>query len=79
MLPIINEAYETKNETNRSQLVLFLISASILSLFLLGALILLFKQMKKLAKAQENLSLANAQMSLLNKELNVGEGVQVFN
>lgn len=70
MLPIINEAYETKNETNRSQLVLFLISASILSLFLLGALILLFKQMKKLAKAQENLSLANAQMSLLNKELN---------
>ncbi|WP_348812129.1 DUF6377 domain-containing protein [Flavobacterium maritimum] len=69
MLPIINEAYEHKNETNRTQLVVFLISVSILSLFLIGVLILLFKQMKKLANAQKTISLANSKLSVLNKEL----------
>lgn len=69
MLPIINEAYEHKNETNRTQLIVFLISASILSLFLLAVLILLFKQMKKLAKAQKTISSANTKLSELNKEL----------
>ncbi|TRX02010.1 DUF6377 domain-containing protein [Flavobacterium gawalongense] len=70
MLPIINEAYENKNETNRTQLIIFLICASILSLFLLVVLVLLFKQMKKLANAQKEISLANTKLSVLNKELN---------
>ena len=70
MLPIINEAYQKQNETNRIQLILFLISASILSLFLLAVLILLFKQMKKLSKAKQDLSLANSKLSELNQELN---------
>lgn len=71
MLPIINEAYQKQNETNRFQLVLFLISASILSVFLLAVLFLLFKQMKKLSKAKQDLSLANNKLSELNTELNV--------
>jgi hypothetical protein len=70
MLPIINEAYQKQNETNRFQLVLFLISASILSVFLLAVLFLLFKQMKKLSKAKQDLSLANSKLSELNQELN---------
>ncbi|MFV8324699.1 DUF6377 domain-containing protein [Flavobacterium sp. ZS1P14] len=70
MLPIINEAYQNKNEANRMQLIVFLICASILSLFLLVVLILLFKQMKKLANAQKEISLANTRLSVLNKELN---------
>ncbi|WP_282727681.1 DUF6377 domain-containing protein [Flavobacterium yafengii] len=70
MLPIINEAYQKQNETNRFQLVLFLISASILSMFLLAVLFLLFKQMKKLSKAKQDLSLANSKLSELNTELN---------
>ncbi|WP_035669112.1 DUF6377 domain-containing protein [Flavobacterium sp. 83] len=70
MLPIINEAYQKQNETNRFQLVLFLISASILSAFLLVLLFLLFKQMKKLSKAKQDLSLANSKLSELNTELN---------
>ncbi|MGO4905454.1 DUF6377 domain-containing protein [Flavobacterium sp. W20_MBD1_R3] len=69
MLPIINEAYQKQNETNRFQLVLFLISASILSVFLLAVLFLLFKQMKKLSKAKQDLSLANSKLSGLNTEL----------
>ena len=70
MLPIINEAYQKQNETNRFQLVLFLISSSILSVFLLAVLFLLFKQMKKVSKAKQDLSLANSKLSELNTELN---------
>ncbi|MFV8465864.1 DUF6377 domain-containing protein [Flavobacterium sp. LB1P62] len=70
MMPIINEAYQKQNETNRLQLILFLISASILSVFLLVLLFLLFKQMKKLSKAKQDLSLANTKLSELNTELN---------
>ncbi|MFV8324665.1 DUF6377 domain-containing protein [Flavobacterium sp. ZS1P14] len=70
MMPIINEAYQKQNETNRLQLIVFLLSASILSLFLLVVLSLLFKQMKKLSRAKKDLSLANIQLSELNKELN---------
>jgi hypothetical protein len=70
MLPIINEAYQKQNDTNRKQLIVFLISASILSLFLMVVLFLLFKQMKKLSKAKKEISLANNQFLELNKELN---------
>jgi Tfp pilus assembly protein PilN len=70
MLPIINEAYQNKNETNRRQLVVFLISVSTLSLFLLGVLVFLFKQMKKLRNAQKAIGLANSKLSELNNELN---------
>jgi hypothetical protein len=70
MMPIINEAYQKQNETNRLQLILFLISASILSVFLLVVLFLLFKQMKKLSNAKQDLSSANIKLSELNKELN---------
>ena len=69
MMPIINEAYQKQNDTNRKQLTTFLICASILSLFLMGALFLLFKQMKKLSKAKYEISLANKQFVVLNEEL----------
>jgi len=69
MMPIISEAYQKQNETNRFQLVLFLVSASVLSAILLVILLLLFKQMKKLNKAKQDIDLANIQLSELNKEL----------
>jgi hypothetical protein len=71
MMPIINEAYEKQNETNRSQLILFLLSASVLSLFLMAALFMLFKQMRKLSTAKQEISIANIQLSQLNSELYV--------
>jgi len=70
MMPIINEAYQKQNETNRKQLLMFLVSASILSLFLMVVLFLLFKQMKKLSKAKQEISLANSKLIALNNELN---------
>jgi hypothetical protein len=69
MLPIINETYEAKNKSAKRQLIVFLFSASVLALFLLGVLVLLFKQMKKVAKAQKNVELANNQLSVLNQQL----------
>jgi hypothetical protein len=69
MMPIISEAYQHQNETNRFQLVIFLTSASVLSLILLVILFLLFKQMKKLNNAKQDIDLANIQLSELNKEL----------
>ena len=71
MMPIINEAYEKQNETNHNQLVLFLVSASVLSLILLVILFLFFKQIKKLAKAKRAISIANKQSLALNEELKV--------
>lgn len=71
MLPIISESYQQQNETNKFQLVVFLISASFLVLVLLGLLVLLFKQMKKLSNAKKELSFANDKLSELNMELNI--------
>jgi hypothetical protein len=70
MLPIISESYQQQNETNRFQLIVFLISAGFLVFVLLALLFLLIRQMKKLSKAKSDLSLANDKLSELNAELN---------
>lgn len=70
MLPIISESYQQQNETNKFQLVVFLISAGFLVFILLALLFLLFKQMKKLSNAKKALSSANDKLSELNSELN---------
>jgi len=70
MLSIIDLAYQKQNETNRWQLIMFLISVSILSLLLMVALVLLFKEMKKKSVAKREISLANSKLVELNKELN---------
>lgn len=71
MMPIINDAYQKQNDTNRKQLVVFLVCVSILSLFLMAVLFLLFRQMKKLSKAKKEISSTNAQLITLNNELNL--------
>jgi hypothetical protein len=67
MLPIISESYQQQNETNKIQLIVFLISASLLVLVLLGLLFMLFKQMKKLNLSNNTLTEAN-----LLKEIYIG-------
>ncbi len=69
MLPIIEKAYQLETKTRQRQLIVFLISISVLSLFLLIVLFLLYRQMKKLKKARMDLSRANEQLNGLNKEL----------
>lgn len=59
LLPVIDAAYKLKAEEQRNQLILFLILVSILSLFLIIAVGLVYKQMKKLSATQRNLKQAN--------------------
>ncbi len=67
--PIIDKAYKLKEEKERVISRTMLISVSILSLFLIIAVFYLYRWMKKLSVMRRNLSLANKQMLLVNKEL----------
>lgn len=67
--PIIDKAYKLKEEKERAVSRTMLISVSLLSLFLLVAIFFLYRWMKKLSAMRRDLSLANEQMRLVNKEL----------
>jgi len=67
--PIIDKAYKLKEERERAVSRAMLISVSLLSLFLLIAIFYLYRWMKKISVMRRNLSLANKQMSSVNKEL----------
>jgi len=69
MLPIITGAYQQQNETNKKQLIVFLICLSFLTVILLVALFQLFKQMKRLKVAQKEIHDANQQLVALNLAL----------
>jgi hypothetical protein len=69
MLPIIDKAYQNQTEARQKQLVTSLVSISILSLFLLIAILLVYRQMRKLSAARKELSIANEQLNNLNHEL----------
>ncbi|WP_287631368.1 DUF6377 domain-containing protein [Bacteroides sp.] len=67
--PIIDKAYKLKEEKERAVSRTMLISVSLLSLFLLVAVFFLYRWMKKLSVMRRDLSLANEQMQIVNKEL----------
>ena len=67
--PIIDKAYKLKEEKERAISRAMLTSVSILSLFLLIAIFFLYRWMKKLSAMRRDLSVANEQMRLVNKEL----------
>lgn len=69
MLPIIDKAYQNQTEARQKQLVTSLISISILTLFLVVAILLVYRQMRKLSAARKELSIANEQLNNLNHEL----------
>ncbi|CCY50792.1 uncharacterized protein BN523_00176 [Bacteroides sp. CAG:189] len=59
MLPVIDAAYKLQIERQRRQLVLFLIIVSLLSVFLIISVVLIYKQVKKLSVARRHLRQAN--------------------
>jgi hypothetical protein len=69
MLPIIDKAYQNQTEARQKQLVTSLVSISILSLFLIFAIALVYRHMRKLSAARKELSIANEQLNNLNHEL----------
>jgi hypothetical protein len=70
ILPVINQAYQSKNESQKTNLRRYLLVISILSLFLITAVLFIYFQMKNLAKARNNLQEANNQLLSLNNDLN---------
>jgi uncharacterized protein YoxC len=66
---IINAAYQEKAEKNSSELKRYLILISILSLFLIGAVIYVYRQMKKISRVKETLLQTGKQLELLNGQI----------
>src|SRR5690606_28279460 len=67
--PIINSAFQEKEEANKNQLKNFLYTISLMSILLLVALIILFMQMKRLKKTRKDLKNLNDELQELNAQL----------
>lgn len=66
---IINAAYQEKSELSRKKLEHYLILISILTLFLATTIIFVYRQMKKITRVKEALSLTGKKLELLNMEI----------
>lgn len=64
---IINTAYQTKEANQKKELQLYLILISVLSLFLIIAVIYVYKQMKRVSKIRKELYRANVKLIDLNE------------
>lgn len=69
MMPIIDKAYQHQTESRQRLMMTTIIIVSILSLLLMIATFFVYRQMKKVAVARQNLSSANTQLNELNREL----------
>ena len=69
IFPIIDSAYQQKLRNQKEDLQLFLILVSILSLFLVIAVLLIWRQMHKVARIRKELYHTNLKLSHLNEEL----------
>lgn len=69
IMPIINKAYEDKTQREKHVTLLALVSISVLSLMLIGLVLLLRRQMKKLSITQRALRDKNAELYKLNDVL----------
>jgi len=69
IFPIIDTAYQENVKKQKSELQLFLILVSILSFFLLIAVIYVYKQMKRVARIRKELYATNVKLNELNTSL----------
>ena len=67
---IINTAYQKKEAGQKSQLQLNLVFISMLSVFLIIAVIYVYRQMKKVSRIKEELQISSRQLISLNQEIN---------
>lgn len=68
---IVNMAYLDKEAKRKSQLQTYLVLISILSVFLIIAVIYVYKQMKKVSRIREELSETNNKLVKLNNEMSL--------
>ncbi len=69
MLPVIDRAYQLEKEKQRQRLQISLIVISVLSVFLIGAVFYVIRQVKKVARARREVVEANKELHKLNAEL----------
>lgn len=69
IFPIIDTAYRENINKQKSELQLFLILVSILSIFLIIAVIYVYRQMKRVARIRKELYQANIKLNKLNTDL----------
>ena len=69
MVPIIDKAYQLQTQAHQRDLIISLVSISLLSLFLIIAIFFVYRQMTKLAITRRDLSIANKQLNDVNHEL----------
>lgn len=68
--PIINASYQAKEQKRKSDLQLFSLAISMLSVLTVAIMIYLYKQMKKLSRIRKELKDTNLELSRLNSDLN---------
>ncbi|MCC8171661.1 MAG: DUF6377 domain-containing protein [Parabacteroides sp.] len=69
IFPIIDSAYQENVSRQKSELMRFLISVSILSLFLIAAVAYVYRQMKRVARIRKELYRTNVKLNKLNDDL----------
>lgn len=69
IFPIIDSAYQENVAKQKSELQLFLLLLSVLSLFLLIAIIYVYRQMKRIARIRKEVYRTNVKLNELNNDL----------
>lgn len=69
MLPVIDHAYQVEKQKHQQVLQIFLVVTSLLTLFLACAVWYVIRQVKKLARARQDLLAMNEELKLLNERL----------
>jgi hypothetical protein len=69
IFPIIDSAYQENINKQKSELQLFLIIVSILSIFLVMGVVYVYRQMKRVARIRKELYYANVKLNELNTDL----------
>ena len=80
IFPMITDAYQHKTDEQRRKLRNSLVAISVLSLVLVAAIVLVYRQVKKRAEAQFQLQEANGSLQALNQNLQrVNRDLQALN
>jgi len=74
IFPIIDSEYREKEAAQKSELQRYLIAVSLLSLFLIAAVIYVYLQMKRIARIREALYKTNIKLNELNQDLQESNG-----
>jgi hypothetical protein len=69
IFPIIDGAYQEKAAKQKKELKLYLLAVSILSLFLVMAIVYVYRQIKRITKIRREIYRTNEKLSDLNKDL----------